>query len=533
MDELGIPSEYVWEGLDEERISAYYDAKERMAEDLQSSFSEDPSLIERVPPQAKEMMKGLLLRRAVSLVHVLKPIEEQRRSMHLMQMKGLLPENHYASFQHADEMCTAELKSVIDESQLLAPECPPNAIIGAAVKQYHEERSAEGDQGTGGFEDVRKGFFNNSSKKKDNMAHGFEIGSEVVAHSLKLESLNGARGRVTGKSDDRVVVSFPNREPAKLKPANLMVAPVEIKVHPDATEVPFTEFHIELLRKNKEPLGLVLAHDPPLDAPQRKQSPDGRPGCESCLVVEDIKPDGYAKTYNDSQQDEAMRIRKGDRLLAVLDLAVPEAQRAPVGGDSGAILKIVDRGTPIVFFGGRVAGKPLRFKVGQIVKANCGSDGWPEGNVVQVWEQQDKGLVPYVIRLKGTQRVVVAPTDADDFVQKGAPRFKVGDLAMANYKGSYKKSKVVEVKDEKTRTSYEVRLTDGGESVQAPEDLDRLIRPIARFKEGTKVLANVDHGFSPGKVERCYHTNWVYAVRLDKGNLVYAPEDVDTFVKKA
>ena len=48
-----------------------------------------PEWITRIPPQTREMLKGLLLRRAVALVHVLKPIEDHLRR--LVSFTGLPP----------------------------------------------------------------------------------------------------------------------------------------------------------------------------------------------------------------------------------------------------------------------------------------------------------------------------------------------------------------------------------------------------------------------------------------------------------
>merc|ERR1719183_2735187 len=108
---------------------------------------------------------------------------------------------------------------------------------------------------------------------------------------------------------------------------------------------------------------------------------------------------------------------------------------------------------------------------------------------------------------------------------------------MANYHGGYVKVTIDKVLEEPTSVGYDMKLANGGKNdlgwLTDPADLDNFLRPIARFKEGTKVLASVDGGRMPGKVEKCYHPNWVYAIRLDRGGLVYAPEDIDMFVQKA
>merc|ERR1712232_215184 len=48
-------------------------------------------------------------------------------------------------------------------------------------------------------------------KRGGESVHGFKIGADVEAHSLKTESMNGARGRVMGLSSDgdRISVMFP------------------------------------------------------------------------------------------------------------------------------------------------------------------------------------------------------------------------------------------------------------------------------------------------------------------------------------
>jgi len=179
-----------------------------------------------------------------------------------------------------------------------------------------------------------------------------------------------------------------------------------------------------------------------------------------------------------------------------------------------------------------VLGPPLRFKLGQQVKANCGQRGWLDGSIVKVWEERNDGsIIPYVIRIKDSGDTVCAPQDSDEFVVKGDPRFKVGDKCMAFYEGSYAKGKITEVKNEGTRIAYTVKLAGGGPVFQILEDLNRFIRPVARYDKGMKVLANVAQQFVPGTIEACYHPNWVYAVRLDAGNVVFVPEDTDVFMK--
>jgi len=555
---LGVPTEYDWEGLPDEQIDAYYNAKDAANEELEKltgkAVNEDAEWVGKIPEQTKEMLKALLLRRAVGLVHILKPIEEQRRSMRIMQSKGALPENHYASFEHADELCGNELKSIMEESQIIAPGTPPNAIIQSAVQLYHQGmgrpdgsdddgESDDGEDEPSGLDNLKGGFFKNAKKEEDKTAHGFEIGADVIAHSLQTASLNGQVGTVLGARGERVAVAFPPPAGEKaLKPANLKLVPPAPKIHPDATDAPSTQFQVVLHRAEKEGLGLALNHEPPLSAQQ--------PGQESCLVIADVLENGFAKKYNDAQEasaqearnlgrsrgnphdDPDLTLRQGDRILAIVDGSLPEERQRPVGGNSTAILEVITTGhTPIIFIIGRLLGPPLRFKVGQQVKANCGQRGWQDGAVVSVWEEQNGNMVPYVIRLKENGNAVFAPNDGDDCVLKGEPRFKVGDFAMENHEGSYKKGKITEVRDDGVCASYSI-MVDGDNVLEAPEDLNMFIRPICRFKKGTKVFANVKQEFVPGTIDACYHPNWVYACRLDTGDTVFVPEDIDVFCKK-
>lgn len=539
--ELGVPDEHTWEGLPEERIQEYLQAKEKVIEELQKAegsiiLPHDPTWIHRISPQSKEMLKGLLLRRAVGLVHVLKPIEEQRRAMRMLQSKGYLPPNHMATFERAEEQCGKELQAVMEESQVLAPEMPPNAIIQSAVQAYHQygggrpssaDASDDADDGKS-FEDVKRGFLKNKTTNKadKSFAHGFPIGAEVEAHSLQTEALNGARGLVKGEKGERVAVAFPDGEKA-LKPANLRLVPPMPPIHPDARETPKSQLQISLTHEKGESLGLALSHEPPLEMQ--------KPGHESCLLIKDILPDGYVKRYNASQQDPEVRLYKGDRIVAVIDGSLPEEKRMPVGGNSKLIMEIISSGrTPLVFFVVRVLGPPLRFKVGQQVRANCGQKGWQAGSIVKVWDEHKSNgaRIPYVIRKNGTNDYVVAPVDGDDYVVKGDPRFKKGDDIMFNKEGSYCKGQISEVREEQLSNGYSITVKGEKRVWTAPEDLDVFVRPIARYKKGTKVLAKVNDEYVPGTIESLYHPNWVYSVRLDAGNVVYVPRDEDIFMKK-
>lgn len=531
LSELGIPGEYVWEGLADDRIDAYYAAKDQVIEELEKSSGStvelyDGSWAQNIPPQAKETLKGLLLRRAIGLVHVLKPIEEQRRSMRMMQNKGYLPDNHIASFERAEELCQAELKSLFEESQELAPEAPPNAIIQCAVQEYNKhgiDRMRSADDNGSSFEDVKRGFF--QTKKQEKLVHGFRIGVEVEAHSLKTAALNGARGQVKGPSGaDRVAVVFPAPLGEKaLKPENLKIAPQYPEIHPDAKEAPLVRFEAVMSRGKGEPLGLSLRHEPPLE--EQKQ------GQESCLIITGVLPDGHAEKYN-AAHPEHVRLRPGDAVLAVVDGSVPESKQRPVGGNSKLILSVLEANKgPLKILIRRLLGPPVRFKAGQRVFANCGDEGWLAGMIVKVWEEESDSMVPYVVRLESTGGIVFAPVDCDQYIKKGDPRFKLGDHVMINMEDGYKKARISQVIDKGTCTAYKAIVAKA--VIDVPEDLNQFVRETARFTEGTEVLAKMSDGYQPGKIEAVYHPQWVYSVRLKPaGNLVYVPEDIDAFVKK-
>jgi len=326
-------------------------------------------------------------------------------------------------------------------------------------------------------------------------------------------------------------VAFPDPLGEKaLKPANLRSVPAMPpmpQIHPDAKEPPTNQLQISLSPKTGESLGLSLTHEPPQEIQ--------KPGQESCLLVTGILSDGYVARYNTNQMDFEARVYKGDRIIAVVDCSAPESRRTPIGGNSKLIMEIIASGrSPLVLFICRILGPPLRFRVGQQVRANCGMKGWQPGTVVKVWEsQQNNGsLVPYVIRKLDSNDYICAPADSDDYVVKGEPRFKVGDAIMFNQEGTYRKGEISEVRDEKIRTAYSISVKGEKRSWNAPEDIDNFVRPMARYKKGTKVLAKVQDEYVPGTIEAVYHPNWVYSVRLDAGNLVYVPRDEDMFMKK-
>jgi hypothetical protein len=537
LDLLGIPDEYDWEGLGDEEIDAYYEAKDKALDQLEltdaDQFLQEVELMQRVPAATMQQLKDLLIQRAIRLVHVLKPIEEQRRGMRSMQNKGYLPPSHVSSFEHAEDLCQKELQSIMEESQLLAPGNPRNSIIQVAVQRYHQrlaEMEPDGDKGKANFEDMKSGFLKSSTPTPAppvKMAHGFPIGAIVEAHSLQTEGMNGAKGRVKGMQKNRVAVVFePPIGDKALLPANLRLVAAAPPIHPDAVEAPTTTFQISLHHSKGEPLGIKFEPQPPPE----QQKPDQ----PSWLLVTGFHEKSQAAKHNASQKDPGMCLRQGDRIVAVVDASVPEAERKPIGGNFRAILAVMASGkSPLCFIVQRVAGPPLRFKVGQYVKANCGDKGWQDGEVMAVWDSDSKGQrVPYVIRILAELRDVCAPADSDQFIKKGDPRFKVGDTVVANYHGGYKNGTVIEVISKRIQHSYRIRLSAGGECT-APDDLNRFVRPLARFEKGAEVLVNINgSGHVPATVEEVYHPAWIYLVKVDAGgNFVPVPYDVDQVIK--
>lgn len=605
LSDLGITNEYEWDGLAEDRIENYLQAKDKVIEDMQDKNGLDPSdreWIQKVAPEAREMLKMLLLRRAIGLVHVLKPIEEQRKGMRQLKSMGAMQSDQWDSYSRAEEICGVELRQVAEESQFIAPEAPPNSVFQMAVRLYHshglnwpnadpgEKRDLNeypcpkempfGSKVTwkesdGEIPDGTSGVVINGVKDEDdqvkvrfgkvirvfdvddlNKTGGevvedppkpFKIGQKVRWTSQDADIKADEVGEVVGGNDGKVRVRFksgawsipkhelltPEGKPVIPRPERASVASSEIgppQVHPDAKEAPMAQLQVALARDKGEKLGISLGHEPPLEG--RKD------GQESKLVIQQVLPGGYGQKYNESQQNPFQKLRPHDRIVAVVDGSAPPDKRRPVAGDSKAMLDVITKDdnsvTPLIFIIVRLLGPPLRFKVGQRVRANCGDQGWQTGTVVKVWEGQDRnGMpVPYAIRVDSTGGIVVAPRDHDDFVSKAEPRYKVGDKVMAARDGGYKKGTVKEVINDKIRTGYRILMTDGSGEEKAPEELYQYLRPIARFDKGDKVLARVGKDYAPGIVEAVYHPKWVYAIKLGDGNVVMAPEDADDFVKE-
>jgi len=547
---LGIADEYDWEGLAEDRIEAYELGKDKLFEEFAEKLNldaDDKHWLGKLPAEAREALKSLLVRRAIGLVHVLKPIEEQRTGMRRLHAQDMVSPQRWASFGHAEALCSQELKAVMEECQILSPEAPPNAVIQAAVRIYNQH-GLNWPQGPGGGapqqQQQQQGGANTEEPPPP-----FKKGQKVVWKSYDEDIDEGEVGEVVGgHRNGSVRVQF--KRGTWALPAHEVLTPEgeaiveppkgdgmsqEIVIHPNAREVPTAQLQIVLKRDAGEKLGIKLNHDPP--------EADQKPGQPSTLVVQSILPGGYGEKYNKAA-DAKTQLRPGDRILAIVDGGAPESERKPVGGNSNEMLNVITKdggsATPLVFLIARPLGPPLRFKVGQRVKANLGDNGWAPGVVVGVWVEDPNGQrKPYAVRIMGTGGVVVAPKDHDDVIVKADPRFQAGDKIMANQGGGYQQGTVVEVKDEPCRTAYRIKLEkeegkeEGDNECFAPEDVNQFVRPVARFKKGDKVMARVSGGqYAEGVVEDMYNPEWVYTIRLTaQGNTVMAPEDSDGFVK--
>jgi len=557
LTELGISDEYEWDGLEEDRIEAYYEAKDKMMQELQEKVGDDAVLgsdwMTKLQEEAQEMLKMLLVRRAIALVHVLKPIEEQRKGMRWLHSQGAMSPGRWNSYQHAEEQCAAELQALNKESQELTPGTPPNSLIRFAVNCYN--------------------------------SHG---------------------------------MSWPERKE-------------EFAVHPEAREVSTVQVNVELNRESGESLGLSLQQSPPKELRSEGQ--------ESHLVIGKILPDGFCHKRNESESEPMKRVQVGDRIMAVVDGSVPEKERKPVGGDADKMFEIItkeqNKSTPLFFIILRPMGPPLRFKIGQRVKAHYGEQGWLPGRVVKVWEQQPNGSrAPYVIRLDDGQ-IVMAPQDSDacvslvdpgeesqgkdasdqwargmfkspdgsqeegatpsqqsekqgprivqlQFLLKRDPGERLG-LALnhdppleARPEGETVKScllvtNVIEggyVHKFNQQQEHPAQRLQAGDRIVAivnaglPEDerepvgedsqamlqvithsnngstplvflVIRALVPEVRFAPGQRVLANVNNEWQPGVVVKLWEQGKPYVIRLESNQMVMAPRDHDDCVRKA
>lgn len=130
---------YQWEGLDQERIEFYHRSKDRQFEECREKYRlnpDDSKWTQKIPKAKLEMLKVFLIRRAVALVHVLRPIEEEGKRINKMNHKGYLSEEYLQSYRDADAQCVEEIKKIRAETILLLPRSKPNALIQEAATKY-------------------------------------------------------------------------------------------------------------------------------------------------------------------------------------------------------------------------------------------------------------------------------------------------------------------------------------------------------------------------------------------------------------
>ena len=76
-----------------------------------------------------------------------------------------------------------------------------------------------------------------------------------------------------------------------------------------------------------------------------------------------------------------------------------------------------------------------------------------------------------------------------------------------------------------------------GEFIYAPDDINPLIRAEGmelRFAIGENLSCRLDSGWLSGKVAELWPgTGHVYMIQLDKGSECFAPEENDSYIKRA
>jgi len=531
---------YIWDGLAEVRISQYQHAKERAYEPFKDEYEEDDSeWVSKLDAQSRNNLKDLLLKRAIGLVHVLKPVEDERKSVVMLEKEGKLQDGYKESFEAADKECTAEVSAVMEESQLLNPKDKPNAIIQKALQMY-----AAGDDPLCAHDATTRGYLNKEGRK----AHGFPIGCKVEMYGLKNTKLNGVQGRVMMEHGDLVACSFGRQYGERaFKPENLKLiedhedewepyADVPI-INPEAYHMPTVTLEIVYQIPKEVPLGLVLRHEPPVE--QQSEEKQG------VLRISQIEKElgahmhGLACTKFGTPE---LRLDFDDQILAVIDCKPEPDDREVISGNSQKMLDAIEAADrPLVFIILRELGPPLRFNIGETVLANCGERGMLAGTVEAVWADYQKGKAPYVIRLNSTGGGLFAPIDNDSAVQRAPPRFEIGADIMVNYEDSFKKGAIVELMCDRLHTSYTVlirkeQLKDAEEDkeVFVPFDGIEFIRPKARFEVGTDVEVNADgKGWLSGLVKEVYNPRWVYCVELDdREEPVFIPLDIDNMIRE-
>jgi len=420
------------------------------------------------------------------------------------------------------------------------PDKKPKQIIQQALQMY-----SAGEDPLAANDVTTRGYANRAGRK----AHGLPIGAKVETLGLKNGKLNGIQGRVLMEYGDYVACSFGRIHGDRVfKPENLKLiedseedwepyAEIPI-INPEATEMPTVTIEIIYQVPAEVPLGLGLKFEPPLD----KQS-DEKPGY---LRIIDIEKNFGAYAHGMMCTQEGFpecRLDFDDKILAVCDCSKPPAERdEPVHGNSEKMCEYLEQAQrPLVFIVERELGPPLRFKVGEIVLANCGEIGMQEGVVEAVWMPYQKGAAPYVIRLFSTGAGLMAPIDNDSAVQRAPPRFELGADVMVNYDGEFRKGAILEYECDRLHTSYKVLIrkenlaedAEKDKKIIVPFDSIELIRPKARFDIGTDVVVLVEGKWLTGLVRDLYDPRWVYLVECDVlKDPVPVPLDIDVMIRE-
>jgi hypothetical protein len=200
-------------------------------------------------------------------------------------------------------------------------------------------------------------------------------------------------------------------------------------------------------------------------------------------------------------------------------------------------------------------------RIGARVECKLEADGtrWFPGTVLQShegWHRSPIDTPPYFIRFDyGRERPFWGPRDriraTGVAYKRGADvplRFNVGDRVDCSVDDEWIPGTVVKCRyreddfENGHAVPYQVRLDDG-DLVFAPIDDEHCIRRSStpemplRFRGGDRVECRMDGGWVPGTVLRARY--WEdgffrpYQIRVDAGDVVYAPMDDDSCVRRA
>ena len=207
----------------------------------------------------------------------------------------------------------------------------------------------------------------------------------------------------------------------------------------------------------------------------------------------------------------------------------------------------------------------LRFIVGDRVECCMGGDNWETGTIVMRnyhYQHVDGECIsPYGVRLDNGD-VVSVPADDDLFVRKSLDimdTFKVGSSVELLEDGEWKSGTIVHSTpnwidvDPLESAPYTIQLdaVDQPQLFWGPRDSIREIQVATsvnddaktlRFSTGDRVECNIGVGgrWMPGTIIKTHYKESgfeagftaPYQIRLDIGNLIYAPADNDNSIKK-